>query len=61
MAFSPDEQKRFTVLAAAVLGKPAASEAARSLYVALPSETCDARREQGRCLLSVLAQVWDDE
>lgn len=38
-AFKPDEQNRFTVEAATVLGKPAARDAARSLYAALPSLT----------------------
>ncbi len=39
VALSPEEQNRFTVEAAVVFGKPAASAAARSLYAALPSET----------------------
>lgn len=39
MAFRPEEQKRLTEEAPAVLGKPAAREAARTLYAALLSET----------------------
>lgn len=39
VALRPDEQNRFSEYAAAVLGKPAARAAARSLYAALPSET----------------------
>ncbi len=39
VAFRPDEQKRLTLEAPDVMGKPAARDAARSLYAALPSET----------------------
>jgi hypothetical protein len=38
-ALRPEEQKRFRLEQLAVLGKPAASAAARSLYEALLSET----------------------
>lgn len=38
-AFKPEEQKRFTDEAAAVLGKPAARDAARTKYAALLSLT----------------------
>jgi hypothetical protein len=39
VALRPEEQKRFTVEAAVVLGKPAASAAARTRYAAFPSLT----------------------
>jgi hypothetical protein len=39
VALRPEEQKRLTLDAPEVLGKPAARAAARSLYAALPSET----------------------
>lgn len=42
VAFNPDEQNRFTVDAAVVVGKPAARAAARTLYAALPSLTYNA-------------------
>lgn len=43
VALRPEEQNRLTELAPAVLGKPAARAAARSLYAALASETCEAQ------------------
>ena len=42
VALRPEEQNRLTVEAAVVLGKPAASEAARTRYAALASLTCSA-------------------
>jgi hypothetical protein len=41
VALRPEEQKRLTELAPAVLGKPAARAAVRSLYEALGSRTCE--------------------
>jgi len=40
VALRPEEQNRFTVEAAVVLGNPAARAAARTRYAALPSLTC---------------------
>lgn len=40
VAFRPELQKRLTDDAPEVFGKPADRDAARTLYAALPSETC---------------------
>ena len=63
VALRPEEQNRFTLEAAVVLGKPAAREAARTRYAALPSLTyCVSeivRRADGREAYIATADVLD--